>query len=286
MASKYSCVVDVSAPNTSHSIAVRMLGANQRVLELGAAAGDVTRVLVERGCDVTAVEYDPDNRADLEAVAQQVIIGDLNDPDLLDSLTGQFDAVLAGDVLEHLIDPDAVLRRVARLLAPGGQVVISLPNIAHIDVRLSLLQGRFDYRPTGLLDRTHLRFFTRKTVDELVDGAGLTIIEMRKVRVPAFYTEFQVDRNSVPQSLVEEILKDPDAETYQFVFTAVRKNGDLSTQQLAQRYTELLENYDRLIEQHALAQHKLALLEASGILRYTAKPRRVYHRLRDAVSGK
>lgn len=284
MASRYSAPVNPAALNNPHGYALRMIGYNQRVLELGAAAGDVTRALAAQNCEVTVVEYDPANEADLGTVAHSTVIGDLNDPALFDRLTGPFDVVLAGDVLEHLLDPDGVLKRAAQLLAPGGRVVVSLPNVAHADVRISLLQGRFDYRPLGLLDKTHIRFFTRKTINQLVAQAGLMIVEMHKVRVPVFHTELGVKPGSVSQAVLDQVLADPDAETYQFVFMAVRNNGDTYTAQLAEKYTALRENYDRIVEQHTKTQHMLAAIQASKTLRYTAKPRAVYHALRRTVA--
>ncbi len=72
----------------------------------------------------------------------------------------QFDLVTYGDVLEHLLEPQDVLRETRNLLAPGGRVLISLPNIAFWTMRVKLLMGRFEYESMGLLDYTHLRFFT------------------------------------------------------------------------------------------------------------------------------
>src|SRR5215475_15252145 len=151
MPSRYDTQVDPNAVNNSHAFALDLVGANRDVLELGAAAGHVTRALVAQDCRVTAIEYEPDAARDLEGIAEEVIVADLNDPAVFDNLPSEFDVVLAGDVLEHLIRPQDVLSRAARLLKPGGQVVVSLPHVAHIDVRLSLMQGRWDYRRWGLL---------------------------------------------------------------------------------------------------------------------------------------
>ena len=84
------------------------------------------------------------------------------------SWTAEYDVVLAGDVLEHLVRPHDVLCRAVRLLRPGGHVVISLPHVGHVDVRLALLQGEWKYRPWGLLDATHVRFFTLPTIKEML----------------------------------------------------------------------------------------------------------------------
>ena len=86
-----------------------------------------------------------------------------------------YDAVLMLDVLEHLVDPADVLRRVRSTLRPGGVGLVSLPNVAHWSVRKELAMGRFRYTPSGLLDATHLRFFTLQTGTALVEGAGWEI---------------------------------------------------------------------------------------------------------------
>jgi SAM-dependent methyltransferase len=95
-----------------------------------------------------------------------------------------FEAIIYGDVLEHLSDPTAVLRALDQFLAPGGAVIVSVPNVAHLWVRLSLLVGRFDYADRGILDRTHLRFFTRRTLLELLRSAGLRVDELAVTPVP------------------------------------------------------------------------------------------------------
>ncbi len=108
-----------------------------------------------------------------------------------------------------------------RVLAPGGYVVVSIPNVAHASVRLALLQGQFPYRDLGLLDATHLRFFTRSSLYEMLAQAGLAPADVRRTTAGPFETELQVRRGDVPQDVVDRVLQDPDATTYQFVLTAV-----------------------------------------------------------------
>jgi 2-polyprenyl-3-methyl-5-hydroxy-6-metoxy-1,4-benzoquinol methylase len=257
MPSRYEASVDRNAANNAHAYMLEMVGFNKTVLELGAAAGHITRALNDQGCRVTAIEYDQEAAVDLKQFADEVIVGDLNDPAIFAGIPTQFDAILAGDVLEHLISPQEVLSRAARLLAPGGQVVVSLPHVGHVDVRLSLLQGRFDYRTFGLLDATHLRFFTLKTVQELVKQSGLVMTDLRRVRVPAFETEQAVERSSVQTAVLEAALADPEAETYQFVFTAVKADGSYQTARLAERNIELQDDLSKLRLSLAATEAKL-----------------------------
>ena len=92
---------------------------------------------------------------------------------------GPFDVVMASDVLEHTPSPAALLTLMRLAVKPTGTILISVPNIAHWSVRLKLLFGNFDYEPVGIMDATHLRWFTAKTITELVESTGLTIIEFR-----------------------------------------------------------------------------------------------------------
>ena len=91
-----------------------------------------------------------------------------------------FDVVVAADVLEHTPAPTELLRLMIRAIKPNGIVLISVPNVTHWSIRLNLLMGRFDYEPIGIMDATHLRWFTAKTIRSLVEFNGLHIIEMRQ----------------------------------------------------------------------------------------------------------
>jgi 2-polyprenyl-3-methyl-5-hydroxy-6-metoxy-1,4-benzoquinol methylase len=237
--SVYEAEVDPNAQNHAHSFALAMIGYNKRVLELGCTAGHFTRALARQGCTVVGVEIDRSAAERACKVADQVIIADLDDPEALSELAaGDFDVVTAGDVLEHLRDPLLVLRSCRRLLKPSGFLVVSVPNVAHADVRLTLLGGAFPYRVSGLLDTTHLRFFTRQSLKELLWAAGFLVVEVHRVIVPIFETELNVDRTQVPASLIQTILSDPDAETYQFVVKSAIDDGIASVRNLSERYQE------------------------------------------------
>ena len=301
MVSQYHVAIDPDAPNNAHAFMLRMVGWNKRVLELGAASGHMTAALGTQSCRVTAVEYDAEAAFGLKDVAEEVIVGDLNDTSVLHSLDGRFDAIVAGDVIEHLVRPQTVLDQMVDLLAPEGRIVISLPHVAHVDVRLSLLQGKFDYRDWGLLDSTHMRFFTFKTIQELVRKAGLAIVDLQRTRIPAFETELQVDRNSVSTAVLDEILRDPEAETYQFVFTAVREDAKVLVAELSAKYDKLVAEHEMVLNRsraaeikaadatNQLEQQRAARLEAEDrvsaltntkLFRYARAPRRMYGLLR------
>ena len=226
MSSRYQSEIDLSLTNNTHTSLVRMVGENKRVLELGAASGYMTRILRDRGCSVTAVEFDPAAIDELALVADVAIRGDLNDPGVLAGIDGPFDVVLAGDVLEHLLDPLAVLRASTARLAAGGRVVLSIPNVGHADLRLALLQGKFEYRETGLLDDTHIKFFTYDSLMALLADAGLMPVAMERTLTQVFESELAVPRESVSEAVLAAVLRVPESLTYQFVVTAIPHNGD------------------------------------------------------------
>ena len=171
-------------PYSSHSLILARLGdgRGRKLLDVGAADGFLAERLTAQGWTVTALEGDPGLAAQAHGRCKTVVVADLEAaPPLLD---GPFEAIVHGDVLEHLSDPRAALVALDRTLAPGGTVIVSVPNVAHLWIRLSLLAGRFDYRDRGILDRTHLRFFTRRTLVAFLRGAGLAVDELRVTPVP------------------------------------------------------------------------------------------------------
>lgn len=238
-ASKYDTAVDPES-NTSHALMLELVGSNKRVLDVGCASGYLARALRERGCRVSGVEYDADAAEEAAPVLDQLVVGDLERLDLAAEFASrQFDVVVFGDVLEHLRDPLPVLRSVRDLLRPGGGVVISVPNIAHADVRLSLLQGRFEYRDLGLLDVTHVRFFTRSSLRTFLADAGFIAVDVRATTADVFGTELADDAKGVDQAVVDKVLEDPDARTYQFVVKAVRDDAVQVAEELPWRAEEL-----------------------------------------------
>jgi 2-polyprenyl-3-methyl-5-hydroxy-6-metoxy-1,4-benzoquinol methylase len=183
VASRYTLKSD---PYSSHSVILGWLaeGRGRRLLDVGAADGLLSRLLTERGWKVTGLEADPAAAAAGAVHCERMIQADLDAG--IPPLPGEFDAIVCADVLEHLRDPAGALVALRRALAPDGVVVISIPNVAHLWIRLSLLAGRFHYVERGILDRTHLRFYTRRTLEELVRAAGLRVERVTSTPVPLY----------------------------------------------------------------------------------------------------
>ena len=171
-------------PYSSHSVILSLLGRGEqrRALDVGAADGFLAELLTGRGWTVTALERDPVQAERIRGKCHEVVVADLADAG--SALSGPFDAIVYGDVLEHLNDPLAAFVSVNRHLARGGVIVVSVPNVAHVWVRLSLLAGRFDYADRGILDRTHVRFFTRRTFLAFLAEADLAVEALHVTPVP------------------------------------------------------------------------------------------------------
>ena len=149
-----------------------------RVLDVGCGAGWTAKELRDKiGCEVIGVEPNETRAEVARSNGIEVHVGYLEDLRIED--VGLFDIVLFGDVLEHLSDPHSVLCVAKKYLRPGGSVVITVPNVAHWTVRLELLRGRFDYQALGIMDATHLRWFTEKTLRQLLENAGYRVDEWR-----------------------------------------------------------------------------------------------------------
>ncbi len=148
------------------------------VLDVGCGFATTSAEVEKRGNRVTGIEMNGDAVAKASARLTSVLQADLRDIGSVSESLGEarFDVVMFADVLEHLPDPLAVIRGYLHFLRPGGTVIVSLPNVALWSVRLMLLSGKFNYADSGVLDRTHLRFFTRRTARELLAAAGLDVV--------------------------------------------------------------------------------------------------------------
>jgi O-antigen biosynthesis protein len=262
MFSHYHTDFDVENDNNSHAAMLRMVGFNKRVLEAGCASGHVSEKLNAQDCQVVGIEIDASVIEPATQWLERAIVGSFDDGALWAELEGElFDVILFGDVLEHLKDPLTTLRQSVKHLSPSGVVIISVPNIAHADVKIALINGTFPYSDDGLLDRTHISFFTKEGLLKLIREAGLAVVEFVRVTVPVLQTELGVEKGDVSDEVLEAVLKDREAETYQFVVKCVRDDGARSVEALS---TDLIELKDQLLDATLHNQDlemKLAILE-------------------------
>lgn len=148
----------------------------KRILDVGCGSGKLGLFFkaAHPECHVTGVEIDPAVAAEAGAVLDAVVVGDIQQMSR-PFPSASFDCIIFADVLEHTLDPGAILRTVRPLLVPQGVIVCSIPNMRHYTVILQLLRKGWEYADYGLFDRTHLRFFSRRSMERLLLESGFTI---------------------------------------------------------------------------------------------------------------
>jgi len=162
---KYATEIDFSFNNTM-TIFIDNIKENSVVLEFGPASGRLTRYLKnEKNCKVYIVELDEEAGLIAAKDAEDYVIGDIQDYEWTKKFSGiKFDYILFADVLEHLTQAEKVVKAAAKMLKDGGKMCISVPNIAHNSVIINLLKNRFEYTSTGIMDNTHVHFYTKESL--------------------------------------------------------------------------------------------------------------------------
>lgn len=227
---KYDFNINLNEP-TSHSSVLKKISEKSTVLEFGPATGYMTKYMKEQlGCKVFAVELDPESAHKASKFCEKLLIGDIEEVNWLEEFKDiQFDYIIFADVLEHLKNPWAILKNATTLLKEEGQIIISIPNVAHNAIIMELLKGDFKYRQLGLLDDTHIRFFTNKTLVELLDHAGLQANNIDEIIASPEHTELAHKYSDFPEKLSEYLIKRPYGEVYQFVVSANKKKRDFKS---------------------------------------------------------
>ncbi|MFI0398160.1 MAG: class I SAM-dependent methyltransferase [Thiolinea sp.] len=210
--------------NHSHSKIVQLIPRYAQVLELGCSTGAMSRLMKEQ-CEaqVFGVEKDPQAAWQAQRYCDYVFTEDLDDPKSLDALQFEkFDVITLVDVLEHLRYPQQLLERLKPFMMDESVILLSVPNVAHTSVRLELLTGDFRYEEAGILDATHLKFFTLNSLKALIERSGFMINEIDYTwhdlpdSVIARYLR-QVGVEATPRIL--EYFHQPDAVAYQFIIS-------------------------------------------------------------------
>ena len=220
--------LDSIDPNSSLSKILNLIPSvsSGHVLDVGCSTGYLAKLLNQKGYKVSGVEINEDSAKKAEKFCSRVVISDL-DKVLISSLfePGDFDLIVYGDVLEHLKNPWLVLQESRKLLNENGYIIASIPNIAHGAIRLSLLNGQFNYCNYGLLDNSHIRFFTKDSVISLFEKTGYRIEELDRTTYPIFSDSSSlvvpyIPSNSFSQDLIKFIEDSEESTTLQFIVKA------------------------------------------------------------------
>ena len=204
---------------TSLSVVASLVPEQAAVLDLGCGSGALGQYLLEtKGCSVDGVTLSEAEATHARPHYRRVVVDNLESCDLRATFAGQrYDAIICADVLEHLSRPEQVLAACRELLTPEGQLLISVPNVGYCGLILDLLHGEFRYREEGLLDRTHLRFFTRRSLTRFLHSEHWSIETLDTIQREWSESEFQVTLDSIPPAVARYLLAQPDALTYQFI---------------------------------------------------------------------
>lgn len=208
--------------DNSISVILRNIAPNSKVLELGCAHGRMTRYMKEQlSCSVDIVEIDEEAGQVAARWANKSFGGDLEDSNIWNELNdfecNNYDAIIFADVLEHLRWPEKALSGCKQLLKPNGSIWVSIPNIAHNSVIIDLMRNKFEYRDIGLLDNTHLRFFTFDSFAKMVEACGLTLVTRLDLINTVEFTEFNNSYKDVPEDVANFLKIRELGEVYQFV---------------------------------------------------------------------
>jgi len=209
---------------SSHDLLFQGAITARNVLDVGCSTGGLASALVDGGSIV--VGLDRDAAAVQEACRRGVDarVVDIEAVGLNQAAPGEsFDCVVFGDILEHLVDPGKIMIEARSVLNPGGYLMVSVPNVSHGSVTLGLILDRWDARDVGLLDRTHLRFFTLDSFMDLAESCGYAVIQVQRVvshvNDPTQTATLAVRGvRLVPDALLQAIQVSPEASTLQFVF--------------------------------------------------------------------
>jgi len=223
----YAQINEATGLGPVHELVLNMIGENKKVLDVGCSTGYFAKAIKEKlGGTIDGVEPDKRTFELARKNTRTLYEGAIDDPDVLAKIKDAYDVVLFLDVLEHLKDPKTTLIGIKHLLKDDGEVIASFPNVANWRIRLSLLFGRFDYADVGIMDRTHLRFFTIKTIKDLFNESGYDI-----KNIGFTFGISNVVTRSMPGATrsfirdgIKKLLRNfPGLFAYQFMITAVKR---------------------------------------------------------------
>ena len=207
--------------NSSHGIIANHVNSGEHILEFGCATGLLSRYLKEeKNCSVVGVEISEEALKQASPYLSLPVLCDIESGEWKEAVKDmRFDSIIFGDVLEHLRFPHNALRDAAAFLKKDGKVLFSVPNLAHGDVLLKLIDGRFDYTPLGILDDTHIHFFGKDNLPEICAEAGLFLAELTGTMVPVGSTEQKSEASSADLAFIKN---KPYSHIYQFIGVAYR----------------------------------------------------------------
>ena len=209
-------------PTGVHMLMAKEVAPGSKVLDIGCASGYLGEFLIrEKQCEVCGVEPEINGYKAALDKGYKLIINQSIESSLRDQLLSfeKFDYILLADVLEHLVSPEEIIGQLKKFLNENGKILISLPNVAHYSIRFSLLRGNWNMSDWGILDRTHLHFYTLKTGKDFIEK-GWYVVEKIRPRGDLERWFKKIGLESVGRKL---LFWWPEFWAMQFVFTVKRK---------------------------------------------------------------
>lgn len=217
---------------TTNEWAFNLVKEKSIVLELGPAVGNLTKhLLEEKECTIDIIEIDAESGMKAKNFAREAILG-ANNGNLNNDLwygllkDRRYDYIVALDVLEHLEHPEHVLLLLKELLSDDGKIVLSIPNVAHNAVILELLENKFPYSDLGLLDRTHIHFFSYHTIMQMIQEAGFHISLIDSIQKAISDTEFSCSYKELPIEIEHYLRGRELGDVYQFLLVLEKERGE------------------------------------------------------------
>lgn len=245
---KYNYSLDLTTQNSNSKI-INHLQKNKEVLEFGPAFGRLTKYMKEElNCIVDIVEMDTESGTEAAKYARNKCVGskDGNIEQFFweEILAGQkYDYIIFADVLEHLHNPEETLKRCYAFLKDDGCILCSVPNIAHSSIIISLWNNDFTYNDVGLLDNTHVHFFTRPTFEKMANIAGYQVTDIEEIISHVGTNEIPWTYDSVPKSIQNELKLRKEGNIYQYIYE-LKKNTNENYTESQTRNINGVEGYE------------------------------------------
>lgn len=224
MENKYDFVINIDSGD-SQAVILRQIEYGSTVLEIGCANGIMTQYMKEKlKCEVYILEINESDYAQAIKFAKDGYCGDVEGFDWIEKFGEiQFDYILFADVLEHLRNPEIVLDRVEGCLKDEGHVILSVPNVCHSGVLAEVYMNNFQYRKLGLLDNTHVHFFSFVSLCQMIESSVFESVIYDATSLPMSSSEFSPYLEKLPDEIIPIINDRPLGRVYQFIFTLVKK---------------------------------------------------------------
>ncbi|WP_252242320.1 methyltransferase domain-containing protein [Clostridium sp. ZBS18] len=250
--SKYNFELDLDSENSLHMI-IKMISPNSKILEFGPAHGRLTKYLKEElTCEIDIVEIDDEAGREANRYSDKSFIGnnlgDIEKYIWLEELKSEtYDYIIFADVLEHLHSPKKVLECCNRILKDKGSILMSIPNIAHNSVLIDLVNDKFHYNTVGLLDNTHISFFSYNSLIEMIEESGYKTVKEYAVYSKVGENEINNNYKCVSRELAKELRKRDKGNLYQFIFEIKKRDFVIAESPIREKNLDMNSEYELVV---------------------------------------